>query len=539
MTYPDVFDPLPYDLRSQRGSRAVTLLFVAFFAVILVRTAWVADGAFIDLRTVANFVAGYGLRWNVDERVQVFTSPLWVLLTALVDMAVRQPYLSVLLLSGVLSIAAVALLASLAVDATAAIVAIALLTFSKAFVEYSTSGFATPLASLLIAAFWYVHWKIDASRSRVWALSTIVGLTVLTDWMATLLLIPSLARTIRTAGRDDRPFAAAGLIPVLVWMLFAFIYYGSVLPNPLIASWHSGWTLRTTVGQGAAYLLDALDNDPLTVAAVLVAAALMRARTDLQPLAVGVGSYLIAMTVTGGDALSGRALATPLLIAAIIVSRYPWSRLRELAIVPVGVIAGLGFIAPRPAVTSDGAYGTDATAALARPWPGAESIVDPARAAIRDERWHVFPRMGLLTAGRNVPIPNTLQIELEVEHLLAAHRRVIADDRAGLFAYVVGPRLHLVESSGRTDALLARLHPSEKWQPGGVRRAIPDGYVESLESGLPATSDPGLNACVGKLSLLTRGALLDRERLAALASWKLGCDPAAPPLTARATRARY
>ena len=48
--------------------------FGAIFLVVLVRSAWVSEDAYITLRTVDNFVNGYGLRWNVSERVQTYTS---------------------------------------------------------------------------------------------------------------------------------------------------------------------------------------------------------------------------------------------------------------------------------------------------------------------------------------------------------------------------------------------------------------------------------------------------------------------------------
>src|ERR1043165_3136732 len=56
----------------------VSLLTLTFLAV-LIRTAWVSDDALITLRTVLNVTHGFGLRYNVDERVQTFTHPLWLL----------------------------------------------------------------------------------------------------------------------------------------------------------------------------------------------------------------------------------------------------------------------------------------------------------------------------------------------------------------------------------------------------------------------------------------------------------------------------
>src|SRR2546430_3792968 len=48
--------------------RLFIVLAVAFLITVLVRTAWLADDAGIELRVVENFVAGNGLRWNVAER---------------------------------------------------------------------------------------------------------------------------------------------------------------------------------------------------------------------------------------------------------------------------------------------------------------------------------------------------------------------------------------------------------------------------------------------------------------------------------------
>jgi hypothetical protein len=37
--------------------------------------AWIGDDAAITARVIDNLLHGYGLRWNVDERVQAFTHP--------------------------------------------------------------------------------------------------------------------------------------------------------------------------------------------------------------------------------------------------------------------------------------------------------------------------------------------------------------------------------------------------------------------------------------------------------------------------------
>src|SRR5207247_3964748 len=78
----------------------VTLVFLA----VLIRTAWMSDDGAITLRTVLNVTHGFGLRFNVAERVQTFTHPLWLGLITLVYLAVGNIYASTFLLSIALSV---------------------------------------------------------------------------------------------------------------------------------------------------------------------------------------------------------------------------------------------------------------------------------------------------------------------------------------------------------------------------------------------------------------------------------------------------
>ena len=53
-----------------RGGLAAAL---AVFLLLALRSAWVAEDAFITLRTVDNLSHGHGPTWNAGERVQAFT----------------------------------------------------------------------------------------------------------------------------------------------------------------------------------------------------------------------------------------------------------------------------------------------------------------------------------------------------------------------------------------------------------------------------------------------------------------------------------
>ena len=65
---------------------------LAIVAIVLVRTAWLCDDAYITFRTIDNLVHGYGLRWNVADRVQSYTHPLWMLALSAVALVTLRLY---------------------------------------------------------------------------------------------------------------------------------------------------------------------------------------------------------------------------------------------------------------------------------------------------------------------------------------------------------------------------------------------------------------------------------------------------------------
>jgi arabinofuranosyltransferase len=119
------------------ASRLLFVTLLALFALVVVRTAWLSDDAFIALRTVDILVNGYGPRWNVAERVQAYTHPLRMMALALPYAVTREPYPTTLLLSLSCAFAAVWIFtARLSSSVAATALGLTVLIFSKAFVEY-------------------------------------------------------------------------------------------------------------------------------------------------------------------------------------------------------------------------------------------------------------------------------------------------------------------------------------------------------------------------------------------------------------------
>jgi len=59
------------------------IVVIGLFIIVLVNTAWLTDDSYITFRTVDNFFNGYGLTWNVSERVEAYSNPLWMFLVSI------------------------------------------------------------------------------------------------------------------------------------------------------------------------------------------------------------------------------------------------------------------------------------------------------------------------------------------------------------------------------------------------------------------------------------------------------------------------
>ena len=174
------------------------------------------------------------------------------------------------------------------------------------------SGFQTPLVSILVACFWVAWWRVPPGRYQLSLLTLLTACCALTDPMAVVLVVPGLVAAAAQAERRVRARSIAiGLVPLAAWLLFAVVYYGFVVPNPIAAAWHAPWPLGDTARQGLYWLLDAVNNDPVAVAAIAgtFAASGWNLVARGGPLIGGLLAFLVIVVATGGDVFSGRSLA--------------------------------------------------------------------------------------------------------------------------------------------------------------------------------------------------------------------------------------
>lgn len=499
-----------------RVERGWVLAGAAVVAAAVLSRAWVAEDAYISFRTVANLLDGHGLTWNVDERVQAYTHPLWLLLHVGVVALTGEYFLTTMAVGVACTAAAYAVAARALGDRPLVALAMAgALVSSRAFVDFGTSGLESSLTYLLLALFA----AEAAGEARVGRLAWWTGLLI-TNRMDTLLLVaPALALAARR--QPDLRALALGLSPFVAWEAFSLFYYGFLFPNTSYAKLSTGIDSAALAEQGLVYVADFVRHDPagaaLSLGAVgagalgLVTHARAWARGEpaslVPALGLGVGLYALYTVRVGGDFMSGRFFAPGVLLGAVVAASSVPRRGGFAAAMGAALLA---VVFPRERSTPDDKL-------------PATGIADE-RAAYWEhntlERWvrgggpqhHRYSREGLTA-------------KLEGEKARAEGRTVAVQTFVvGMMGFHAGPEVVIVDGGALTDALLARipLEDPGKWRVGHYGRYVPRGYLKYRATGDMADIDADLRAYLEPLRLVIAGPLFSGERLATIVSFQAG-----------------
>lgn len=522
------FNKAPISLKTGAGIIVFSFLFLYFLCLII--SAWITDDAFITLRTIDNFINGYGLRWNISERVQAYTHPLWMFLLSIIYFFTREPYYSTITVSIIISLFTVYLLAfKISTISNNSILILIALIFSKAFVDYSTSGLENPLTHLLITIFFIISLGKDTDRKIV-LLSLITSIAAINRMDSILLLLPSLVFSIyKTGWRISIKQFLLGTIPLIAWISFSLFYYGFAFPNTAYAKLNNGINESELISQGSYYLLNSFYMDPLTLPVILggLVIPFLFKRNVFFPAAFGILFYLIYIVIIGGDFMSGRFLSSPFLIAIIILSQ---TELRwRKTIIALSVIVFLGLMAPYPTIFSSTTYGLGPK--IVKGFRIGPYILTTFDNGIADERLFYYQFTGLLNHKKLKEHPwvkKAFQVKEEKSS-------PIVYTIAGIFGYYAGPQIHIVDPWALGDPLLSKLpateywrvgskiQPGEKWwRIGHFARKIPGGYLETIKTGEKHLEDKSLREYYDKLLFVIKGDLFDTQRLKEIINLNFG-----------------
>lgn len=474
---------------------------------------WMCDDAYISMRVLDNAINGFGLRWNVLERVQVFTHPLWIGVLAPFYALFPDPYWVPMTVSLACVGASIWLILSKLKEPRNALALVFIALLSKAFVEYGTSGLETPLSYLLVVALaWQFKQLADkkADGSAIWWISALLVLNRL-DFIA--LVAPALLVAWRI--RPARRHALGALLLIGGWLAFATAYFGHPLPNSVLAKLNVGAPRLELLGMGFLYILDSLQRDPLTLACIALATgATWRCAgwTWARPLLLGSWLYIGGIVWAGGDFMSGRFFAVPFVAAIAVVAfsfeggdRFP--RRAVAAVGCIGVALSLLFRFPIPDRQLEPDLITDERAYYAG---------DRALPRVFAAVWSGLPAPWARPSQRRVSdhFSRALQVRREAE---TRGRQYIAFGAIGVFGFYAGPAVHIIDPYALSDPFLARLPAGcRPCRPGHYRRTFPAGFGDSVLNQSSLIPDPQLRSLWDDVRLISTGDLAAPERWAAI-----------------------
>ncbi len=481
---------------------------LAFFLFIVIRDAWLSDDSYITFRVVDNVLHGYGPVWNVDERVQVYTHPLWMFLLVLANGLIPDVYFASLTLSLSVSLLAAWLLASrLAPSLGAAVIGVLVLAASKSYVDFSTSGLENSLTHLLTVLFALVYFTYLRHRHAFLALTLLTSCIALTHPDLVLLFVPALLVAGVVCFREHGVKVALvslflGGSLLVAWELFSLFYYGSPIPNTGYAKLDTQIAAPELAIMGTVYLVDSVRFDPLLFLVIMSAVILVITRRDgwSFPLLVGMILYTDYLVEIGGDFMAGRFLSGVFLLSLIIVLRslptevdLPWAGLVLMSLTLFTILVpGNRWYSLSPAHIPPG---------------------------VNDERSFYVHDTGILMLTRStVPQSPWAQEGIRARE---QQEKVFQHHNIGFTGYEAGPSVHILDDYALADPLLARLpaRTDIPWFAGHYERAVPAGYLRTLETGQNHIQDPHLAAYYTHLHEVVSGPLWSWARL--LEVWKL------------------
>lgn len=512
------------DRRSAHTS-ALLLTALAALGFCLITNAWQADDAFITYRTVKNLWHGLGLTWNPGWRVQAYTHPLWMGVAALCYGISGECYYSVLVVAIVLSMITGVLLFGLAgADAALGALVVLLLTTSSAVIQYSVSGLENPLLFLLLVAYVFVVHRERPERAA-WRSVLVAALIALTRLDALLFVLPSLAQQLRASAHSPRRalLSALGALPLVAWLGFSLVYYGSLVPNTALAKLNIDVPKPLLFLQGAYYFADSFERDPITLSVIALALGLLLSNPGrlARAHALGLALGLLYVFSIGGDFMTGRFVGAPCVFAlAAILREAAVPAVRTRAFIPAGMALIAAYAAVWPKTPWRFQYQPMQNGSMS------ESVADT---GIADERAFYVHSTGLInvlldreTIQRvNLTMPPHVWA-LQGRRYAASHSALIPVRGAiGFYGYFAGSKL-VVDDCALADPFLARIPTCSRFRIGHCHRPIPEGYLESLRSGRNLLSDHELARMYARVEAIARAPLFSPERWQAILCLNFG-----------------
>lgn len=478
------------------SSRFIQATILILPVAVLGCLAWTHRSMFVDgfiyLHIIQNILAGHGPVFNQGQRVEVFTSPAWTFLLAVVGFVAPWPLewvavvLGILLTLGGLSMA---IIGSSNLVHRASPGRILLPIGAVVFVAVSpvwslaSMGLETGLTFFWLGCCFalLVRWggsnRLPISRLAlvVLGLGPLVRPELTLDSLVFMVAI-TLVEGPRLSWRGRiRIFAWAFAVPV-IYQVFRMGYYGALVANTATAKEAS----LPRVGRGILYFADFVGPYWLFVpAAALLLGAYYPLTTALRTacegrrnlmalLALPIAGSLNAayIVVMGGDYVHARLLTPAFFAVCAPVAVVPLARryVAALIVLPWAMVCALSL-----------------RSADANPWSEAPFVlvtghgnVSPSGFSSRNRQW--YPGSGIYVqfgAGNQTA-------RIDAAPAPGAPVPTIASPWIGSEAFELGTGVHFLDLLGLADPLTAHLALARRGQISGHEKPLPTPWISAL-----------------------------------------------------------
>jgi arabinofuranosyltransferase len=458
-----------------RLHRAVQLAVLLAPAVIILALGWhrrwMNEDAFINLRIVDQIFAGHGPVFNAGERVETYTSPLWlgVLVVARGTlgqlMEVEWATVVVSLASAVSAFVVGGLAARRLHDRDEWAIPLGLFVLAAIPVvwDFATSGLEVGITWLWLAGCWWLLVRAakrtePATGAGPWVALVVLGLGPVIRPDLGLVTVCVVAAWIvlspGSIGRIVGDVAVAFAIPI-AYQVFRMGYFASLVPSTALAKDAGGLHLHQGVRYGADLMNSYWLWIPLACLAIVIGRNVMREgrRVGIATAALVIGGLLHAayFVAIGGDYMHGRLLL-PALFAIALPASIGLRTVTVWAGALVGIVA-VWFVVCAATLRFDQPKATLFTVAPISDWRliGGARVMPreiPNENFITGKQIHALYERdgrGFLPIAKFTPVPGK-----------DPKRLAVALGSIGIPAYDAGRDVFIVDMAGLAEPLSAR-----------------------------------------------------------------------------------
>jgi len=507
---------------------------IAGILFILLKT-WVSEDAFITARVIDNFVNGYGLVWNFNERVQVYTHPLWMMIHIPFYFLFNDFFYITIFIS--LSIIFYTLFLMLRnyfqTNNFNIYLLISFLILSRSVSDFYTSGLETPLTFMLTYLFVV---EVNKKELNYYIIGLILALLLLNRMDNILLIIPCLIYILASNFKIRKMSKLLiGFLPFLIWIAFSLVYYGFIFPNTKYAKLNTGMDLNEQIEQGIGYFLNLLKYDLTSIIIILITLFLIAIKKNKNlllnlSLISGTILYTLYAIYVGGDYMIGRFFAPAIFLSIAISSII----MREISINKKYLSIFFAFLLSSFFFSQINIMKSPNV--LTKPFD-AKYFIDK-KTKIHDERgwsWntnHLIKGQLINRTGNieNHPFAQKgFRLKKKSDSLAKQCKStpcLYTDYFAiGMTGYYAGINVHLIDNFAIADSFLAHMKMTSpddwKWA-GHYFREIPEGYIKALQKNDYSEMNPQLAEYHKIIKKIISGNIFDEERLSYIIDLNLG-----------------